>query len=91
MRVSGHGGVQGKSFHAAILATRSRHLMNVIITWACFQRELPIKVAIIAHMTSKLACKVSLHALHAGKTGVVLTQSDYRHLDRGSSCSNTRT
>ena len=48
MRVSREGGVQGESFHAAIPATRSRHLTDVIlITCACFERELPIKVAII--------------------------------------------
>ena len=47
MRVSREGCacLQGKSFHAA---TRSRHLTDVIlITCACFDRELPIKVAII--------------------------------------------
>ena len=64
MCVSREGGVQGKSFHAAIPATRSRHLTDVIlITCACFERELPIKVAIIGlceHDTSfaRNACKL---------------------------------
>ena len=64
MRVSREGCVQGKSFHAAIPATRSRHLTDVIlITCACFERELPIKVVIIGlceHDTSfaRNTCKL---------------------------------